>query len=48
MVQDLLTVLALVLLPPLAPLLTGAGALDAGALLISLALTFGKLVASWC
>jgi CPA2 family monovalent cation:H+ antiporter-2 len=41
-VQDLLTVLALVLLPPLAGVLKG-GALDAGALAVSLALTFGKL-----
>jgi len=41
-VQDLLTVLALVLLPPLAGVLKG-GALDVGALAISLALTFGKL-----
>jgi CPA2 family monovalent cation:H+ antiporter-2 len=41
-VQDLLTVLALVLLPPLAGVLTG-GALDVGALAASLALTFGKL-----
>ncbi len=43
-VQDLLTVLALVLLPPLAGLLKGGAALDAGALAASLALTFGKLV----
>ena len=41
-VQDLLTVLALVLLPPLAGVLKG-GALDIGALAVSLALTFGKL-----
>lgn len=41
-VQDLLTVLALVLLPPLAGVLKG-GALDVSALAISLALTFGKL-----
>ena len=43
-VQDLLTVLALVLLPPLAGVLKGGAALDAGALAASLALTFGKLV----
>ncbi len=42
-VQDLITVLALVLLPPLAGVLTGGAALDAGALTLSLALTFGKL-----
>ena len=41
-VQDLLTVLALVLLPPLAGVMKG-GALDAAALAVSLALTFGKL-----
>jgi CPA2 family monovalent cation:H+ antiporter-2 len=41
-VQDLLTVLALVLLPPVSGVLKG-GALDIGALAASLALTFGKL-----
>ncbi len=41
-VQDLLSVLALVLLPPLADVLKG-GALDPGALAVSLAETFGKL-----
>src|SRR6185312_2246388 len=41
-VQDLITVLTLVLLPPLAGALKG-GALDVGALGLSLALTFGKL-----
>jgi CPA2 family monovalent cation:H+ antiporter-2 len=41
--QDLITVLALVLLPPLAGALKG-GAFDAGALAGSLALTFGKLL----
>ncbi len=40
--QDLITVIALVLLPPLADAGTG-GALDIGALAVSLALTFGKL-----
>jgi CPA2 family monovalent cation:H+ antiporter-2 len=40
--QDLITVLALVLLPPLAAALKG-GALDVGAFAGSLALTFGKL-----
>jgi monovalent cation:H+ antiporter-2, CPA2 family len=42
-VQDLLTVLTLVLLPPLAGVLKGGAALDAGALAVSLAITFGKL-----
>lgn len=42
-VQDLITVVALVLLPPLAGVLTGGAALDTGAVAISLALTFGKL-----
>jgi monovalent cation:H+ antiporter-2, CPA2 family len=41
-VQDLLSVLALVLLPPLADVLKG-GALDLGALAVSLGETFGKL-----
>ncbi len=41
--QDLITVLALVLLPPLAGVMTGGAALDIGALAVSLALTFGKL-----
>ena len=41
-VQDLITVLALVLLPPLGEALRG-GAIDIGALAVSLALTFGKL-----
>jgi CPA2 family monovalent cation:H+ antiporter-2 len=41
--QDLITVIALVLLPPLAGALSGGAALDPGALAISLALTFGKL-----
>ena len=41
-VQDLLTVLALVLLPPLANVLKG-GALDPEALALALALTVGKL-----
>jgi monovalent cation:H+ antiporter-2, CPA2 family len=41
-VQDLVSVLALVLLPPLAGVLKG-GALDMGALGLSLAGTFGKL-----
>jgi len=41
--QDLITVLALVLLPPLAGVMTGGAALDMGALALSLALTFGKL-----
>ncbi len=45
-VQDLLTVLALVLLPPLAGLLRGdGGTLDAGALVIALGLTIGKVMA---
>src|ERR1700731_222729 len=45
-VQDLLTVLALVLLPPLAGLLRGDGAtLDAGALFTALGLTIGKVMA---
>jgi CPA2 family monovalent cation:H+ antiporter-2 len=44
-VQDLLTVLTLVLLPPLAGLATGGAALDLGALGVSLAITFGKLAA---
>ncbi len=45
-VQDLLTVLALVLLPPLAGLLRGdGGALDAGALVTALGLTIGKVMA---
>jgi CPA2 family monovalent cation:H+ antiporter-2 len=43
-VQDLVTVLVLVLLPPLAGLLKGGAALDPGALAISLAVTLGKLV----
>ncbi len=42
-VQDLITVLALVLLPPLSGVLKGGAAPDATALEISLALTFGKL-----
>jgi len=42
-VQDLLAVLTLVLLPPLAALSTGGTALDIGALLLSLAITCGKL-----
>jgi CPA2 family monovalent cation:H+ antiporter-2 len=42
-VQDLITVLALVLLPPLAGVLKGGGAPDPATLEISLALTFGKL-----
>jgi CPA2 family monovalent cation:H+ antiporter-2 len=42
-VQDLITVLALVLLPPLATVLKGGAAPEAAALEISLALTFGKL-----
>jgi CPA2 family monovalent cation:H+ antiporter-2 len=41
-VQDLLTVLVLVVLPPLAGVLKG-GAIDGGALAASLAFTFGKL-----
>src|SRR3954468_2639022 len=41
-VQDLLTVLVLVVLPPLADLLKG-GAVDPGVLARALALTFGKL-----
>ncbi len=41
-VQDLMTVLVLVLLPPLAPALKGGG-VDLGALAQSLALTLGKL-----
>jgi len=41
-VQDLLTVLVLVVLPPLAGVLKG-GAIDGGALASSLAFTFGKL-----
>jgi CPA2 family monovalent cation:H+ antiporter-2 len=41
--QDLITVIALVLLPPLAGVITGGAALDISALAISLALTFGKL-----
>ena len=41
-VQDLVSVLALVLLPPLAGVLKG-GALDMGALALSLGATFGKL-----
>jgi monovalent cation:H+ antiporter-2, CPA2 family len=41
-VQDLVSVLALVLLPPLADVLKG-GALDVGALALSLSATFGKL-----
>jgi monovalent cation:H+ antiporter-2, CPA2 family len=41
-VQDLVSVLALVLLPPLAGVLKG-GALDLGALALSLGATFGKL-----
>jgi CPA2 family monovalent cation:H+ antiporter-2 len=41
-VQDLVSVLALVLLPPLASVLKG-GALDLGALSLSLGATFGKL-----
>jgi CPA2 family monovalent cation:H+ antiporter-2 len=41
-VQDLVSVLALVLLPPLAGVLKG-GALDIGALALSLGATFGKL-----
>ena len=41
-VQDLLSVLALVLLPPLADVLKG-GTLDPGALAVSLGETFGKL-----
>jgi K+:H+ antiporter len=45
-VQDLLTVLALVLLPPLAGLLRGdGGTLDAGALVTTLGLTIGKVMA---
>jgi K+:H+ antiporter len=45
-VQDLLTVLALVLLPPLAGLLRGdGGPLDAGALVTALGLTIGKVMA---
>jgi monovalent cation:H+ antiporter-2, CPA2 family len=45
-VQDLLTVLALVLLPPLAGLLRGDGAtLDAGTLVTALGLTIGKVMA---
>ncbi len=40
--QDLITVLALVLLPPLAGVMKGE-ALDVGALAVSLAFTFGKL-----
>ncbi len=44
-VQDLLTVLTLVLLPPLAALLKGGAVLDTGTLLVSLAWTFGKLAA---
>jgi CPA2 family monovalent cation:H+ antiporter-2 len=42
-VQDLLTVLALVLLPPLSGLLRGGAAPNATALEIALALTFGKV-----
>ncbi|HTU00034.1 MAG TPA: YbaL family putative K(+) efflux transporter [Rhizomicrobium sp.] len=41
--QDLITVIALVLLPPLAGALSGGAALDPAALAVSLALTFGKL-----
>ncbi|HKW54890.1 MAG TPA: cation:proton antiporter, partial [Stellaceae bacterium] len=45
-VQDLLTVLALVLLPPLAGLLRGDGdAFDAAALVVALGLTIGKVMA---
>jgi len=45
-VQDLLTVLALVLLPPLAGLLRGdGGTLDAGGLVTALGLTIGKVAA---
>src|SRR5713101_6990448 len=45
-VQDLLTVLALVLLPPLAGLLRGdGGPLDAGGLVTALGLTIGKVAA---
>jgi CPA2 family monovalent cation:H+ antiporter-2 len=42
-VQDMLTVLALVLLPPLSGVLKGGASLDVAALLGSLAFTFGKL-----
>jgi CPA2 family monovalent cation:H+ antiporter-2 len=45
-VQDLLTVLALVLLPPLAGLLRGdGGAFDIGGLVTTLGLTIGKVMA---
>jgi CPA2 family monovalent cation:H+ antiporter-2 len=45
--QDLLTVIALVLLPPLAPLLAGgaAAALDPMALAVTLGITLGKVAA---
>jgi monovalent cation:H+ antiporter-2, CPA2 family len=44
-VQDLLTVLALVLLPPLAGLLRGGGGVDAAGLVTALGLTIGKVMA---
>jgi len=44
-VQDLLTVLALVLLPPLAGVLRGDGAVDAAALVTALGFTIGKVMA---
>jgi monovalent cation:H+ antiporter-2, CPA2 family len=44
-VQDLLTVLALVLLPPLAGLLRGEGGVDAAGLVTALGLTIGKVMA---
>jgi monovalent cation:H+ antiporter-2, CPA2 family len=44
-VQDLLTVLALVLLPPLAGLLRGDGGFDPAGLVTALGLTIGKVMA---
>jgi monovalent cation:H+ antiporter-2, CPA2 family len=44
-VQDLLTVLALVLLPPLAGPLRGEGGVDAAGLVTALGLTIGKVMA---
>jgi CPA2 family monovalent cation:H+ antiporter-2 len=44
-VEDLAMVLALVLLPALAPALTGTAALSVGELLVTLAITLGKVVA---